>query len=80
MPPAQALGPMAMEDMWDEIDFIDLFDQPAGSTSSTLSTSSKIGRPGQSCQSCPKNAVGSGMMADAHGFNSPTDSDKEPEL
>jgi hypothetical protein len=37
----------------DEIDFIDLIDQPAGSTLSTLS----------------KNAAGSGMRANAHGFN-----------
>ena len=38
-------------------------------TSLTLLT----GRPGQSCQPCPKNAAGSGMKANAHGFNSPTD-------
>ena len=49
----------------DEIDFIDLIvDRPAGSILSPLS----------------KNAAGSGMKANAHGFNSSTDSAEEHEL
>ena len=54
----------------DEIDFIDFIDRPAGSTLSIRSISSKTGWPGQSCHPCPKNAAGSGMKANAHGFNS----------
>ena len=46
-----------------------------GSILSIRSISSKTGRPDQPC---PKHAAGPDMKANAHGFNSPTDSAEEP--